>query len=160
MTLIEVGERGATVRDRKSLGFAKQLRTDQTAAEARLWYHLRAKRFSGVKFRRQTVIGPFIADFTCRTAMLIIEIDGDMHGSTTEYDADRTAYLSEQGWSVIRFTNTDVMHNIEAVLSTIGQRLPLSLTLSPKGRGNISLLNPHPNNPFDTTLLRRYHPAS
>ena len=128
MTLIEVGERGATVRDRKSLGFAKQLRTDQTAAEARLWYHLRAKRFSGVKFRRQTVNGPFIADFTCRAAMLVIEIDGDTHGSTAQYDAERTTYLEQQGWSVIRFTNTDVMHNLEAVLSTIAQRLPLSLT--------------------------------
>ena len=121
------------MRDRKSLGFAKQLRSSITPAEACLWYHLRAKRFAGVKFRRQSVIGPFIADFTCRAAMLIIEIDGDTHGSTTEYDADRTAYLSEQGWSVIRFTNTDVMQNIEAVLSMIAQRLPLSPTLSPKG---------------------------
>lgn len=73
------------MRDRKSLGFAKQLRSSLTPAEARLWYHLRAKRFAGVKFRRQSVIGPFIADFTCRVAMLIIEIDGDTHGSTTEY---------------------------------------------------------------------------
>ena len=65
--------------------------------------------------------------------MLVIEIDGDTHGSTDEYDADRTVYLSEQGWSVIRFTNTDVMHNPEAVLSTIAQRIPLSLTLSSEG---------------------------
>ena len=104
-----------------------------TASEARLWYHLRAKRFSGAKFRRQTVIGPFIADFTCRAAMLVIEIDGDTHGSTAEYDAERTAYLEQQGWSVLRFTNTDVMHNLEAVLSSIGQRLPLSPALSPEG---------------------------
>ena len=116
------------MRDRKSLKFAKQLRSDQTVAEARLWYHLRAKRFDGAKFRRQTVNGPFIADFTCRAAMLVIEIDGDTHGSTAQYDAERTTYLEQQGWSVIRFTNTDVMHNLEAVLSTIAQRLPLSLT--------------------------------
>ena len=121
------------MRDRKSLKFAKRLRTDMTAAEARLWYHLRAKRLSGVKFRRQAVIGPFIADFTCRAAMLVIEIDGDTHGSTAEYDTERTVYLEQQGWHVIRFTNTDVMHNLEAVLSSIGQRLPLSLTLSPEG---------------------------
>ena len=121
------------MRDRKSLGFAKQLPRDLTPAEARLWYHLRAKRFAGAKFRRQTVIGPYIADFTCRAAMLVIEIDGDTHGSTDEYDANRTAYLSEQGWSVIRFTNTEVMQNIEAVLSTIAQHLPLSPALSPEG---------------------------
>ena len=62
------------MRDGKSLGFAKQLRRELTPAEARLWYHLRAKRFSGVKFRRQTVVGPFIADFTCRAAMLVIRL--------------------------------------------------------------------------------------
>ena len=121
------------MRDRKSLKSAKQLRRDLTPAEARLWYHLRAKRFSGAKFRRQTVIGPFIADFTCRAAMLVIEIDGDTHGATAEYDAERTAYLEQQGWQVLRFTNTDVMRNLEAVLSMIAQRLPLSLALSPKG---------------------------
>ncbi|MCK0533509.1 endonuclease domain-containing protein [Sphingobium agri] len=116
------------MRHRKSLKFAKQLRRDLTPAETRLWYHLRAKRFSGAKFRRQTVIGPFIADFTCRAAMLVIEIDGDTHGATAEYDAERTAYLEQQGWQVLRFTNTDVMRNLEAVLSSIAQRLPLSLT--------------------------------
>ena len=115
------------MRDRKSLGFAKQLRRSLTPAEARLWYHLRAKRFAGVKFRRQTVIGPFIADFTCRASMLAIEIDGDTHGLTAQHDAERTTYLEQQGWSVIRFTNTEIMQNIEAVLSTIAQRVPLSL---------------------------------
>ncbi len=65
--------------------------------------------------------------------MLIIEIDGDTHGSTVEYDAERTLYLKQQGWSVIRFTNADVIHNLEAVLSTIAQRFPLSPTLSPEG---------------------------
>jgi very-short-patch-repair endonuclease len=116
------------VRDRKSLKSAKQLRRDLTPAEARLWYHLRAKRFAGVKFRRQTVIGPFIADFTCRTAMLVIEVDGDTHGSAIQYDAERTAFLEQQGWRVLRFTNADVLQNLEAVLSSIAQRLPLSLT--------------------------------
>ena len=65
--------------------------------------------------------------------MLIIEIDGDTHGSTSEYDAQRTGYLERQGWRVIRFTNSDVMHNIEGVLSTIAQHLPLSPALSPEG---------------------------
>ncbi|MBY2928495.1 endonuclease domain-containing protein [Sphingomonadales bacterium 56] len=106
------------------MNFAKQLRRDLTPAEARLWYNLRAKRFAGVKFRRQTVIGPYIADFTCRTAMLVIEVDGDTHGSAIQYDAERTAFLEQQGWRVLRFTNADVLQNLEAVLSTIAQRLP------------------------------------
>ncbi len=121
------------MRDRKSLEFAKQLRSSLTPAEARLWYNLRAKRLAGIKFRRQTVIGPYVADFTCRTAMLVIEIDGDTHGSTAQYDAQRTAYLERHGWSVLRFTNADVLHNLEAVLSTVAQRIPLSPALSPEG---------------------------
>ena len=135
------------MRDRKSLKFAKRLRADMTAAEARLWYHLRAKHFSGVKFRRQTVNGPFIADFTCRAAMLVVEIDGDTHGSTADNDAERTAYLEQQGWHVLRFTNMDVMQNIESVLSMIARRLPSPL----KGRGS-SLTTPSTRRPAPATI--------
>lgn len=65
--------------------------------------------------------------------MLVIEVDGDTHGSTADYDAQRTSYLEQQGWSVVRFTNSEVMENLEGVLSDMGQCLPLSLTLSPEG---------------------------
>ncbi|MBO9671672.1 MAG: endonuclease domain-containing protein [Sphingobium sp.] len=91
------------------------MRSVPTPAEAALWYHLRAHRFSGAKFRRQTVIGPFIADFTCRTAMLVIEIDGDTHGLRTKADAQRTELIEKAGWRVVRFSNAEVMGNIEAV---------------------------------------------
>lgn len=106
-------------RHQNSLRNAKSMRTNQTIAEERLWYHLRAHRFEGAKFRRQTVVGPFIADFTCRTAMLLIEIDGDTHGDRIDQDAERTKYLESKGWHVVRFTNTDVMGNVEAVLERI-----------------------------------------
>jgi very-short-patch-repair endonuclease len=98
-----------------------------TPAEIRLWHHLRAARFDRWKFRRQTVIGPYIADFTCRAAMLVVEIDGDTHAGQVTYDAHRTTFLEEQGWRVIRFTNADVMGNLEGVL----QRLQTSLCPSP-----------------------------
>ncbi len=98
-----------------------------TPAEIRLWHHLRAHRFDQWKFRRQTVIGPYIVDFTCRTAMLVVEIDGDSHAMQAGYDASRTAFLESHGWRVIRFTNADVMANPEGVL----QQLQSSLSPSP-----------------------------
>ena len=104
---------------RTSLSNAKSMRSVPTPAEAALWYHLRAHRFDGVKFRRQTVIGPFIADFTCRSAMLVIEIDGDMHGDRAAQDAERTAFIEARGWRVVRFTNADVMGNLEGVLQRL-----------------------------------------
>jgi very-short-patch-repair endonuclease len=66
-----------------------------TPAEIRLWHHLRAGRFDAWKFRRQTVIGPYIADFTCRAAMLVVEIDGDTHATQMDYDTRRTTFLEE-----------------------------------------------------------------
>lgn len=79
------------------------------------------------EFRRQTVIGPYIADFTYRAAMLVVEIDGDTHVMQIDYDTRRTAFLAAQGWRVIRFTNSDVIGNLEGVL----QQLQSSLSPSP-----------------------------
>ncbi|MBJ6120343.1 endonuclease domain-containing protein [Sphingomonas sp. BT553] len=103
------------------------MRSEMTPAEVRLWHHLRAGRFDQLKFRRQTVIGPYIADFTCRAAMLVVEVDGDTHATQTTYDANRTTFLEQQGWRVIRFTNADVIRNLEGVL----QQLQSSLSPSP-----------------------------
>ena len=89
-------------------------------------YNLRAHRFAGWKFKDQTVLAPYIVDFSCRSAMLIVEVDGDTHGMTAEYDARRTTILKEQGWQVLRFTNVDVMTNIEGVLTTLSAALLLS----------------------------------
>jgi very-short-patch-repair endonuclease len=112
---------------------AKAMRSEPTPAEARLWYYLRAKRFEGVKFIRQNANGLAVVDFVARSRKLIIEVDGDTHGSdeATARDAERTARLEKQGYHVIRFTNADVMGNVEAVLAAIGDALvarPLSPT--------------------------------
>ena len=120
-------------RDQISLSHAKTMRAGPTPAEARLWYHLRAHRFGGHKFRRQTVIGPYIADFTCRSAMLVIEIDGDSHGDRVSEDAERTRQIELRGWHVVRFSNGDVMGKIEAVLEQLGALLAPLPALSPEG---------------------------
>jgi len=110
------------------LANAKASRREMTPAEARLWFHLRGKRFDHAKFRRQTPIGRYVGDFTCRAAMLVVEVDGDTHADSVAYDAKRTASLEVLGWRVLRFTNADVMGNIDGVLLTIRSALPLSPT--------------------------------
>jgi hypothetical protein len=80
------------MRDPELLHRAKEMRTNPTPAEARLWYHLRAHRFENHKFRHQTVLAPYIVDFTSRTAMLAIEVDGDTHATQQDYDARRTRF--------------------------------------------------------------------
>lgn len=111
------------MRDQTALDRAKSLRTQQTPMESRLWLALRAKRFQGVKFRRQKVIGPYIVDFACRDPLLVIELDGDSHGTQAEHDAWRTAFLETQGYRVVRFTNADVMGNLEGVLELIAREI-------------------------------------
>jgi len=120
------------------LEHAKDLRREMTPAEARLWYHLRAKRFDGVKFIRQNPRAGAIVDFVARSRKLIIEVDGDTHAGDEAIakDAERTARLERQGYHVIRFTNAEVMGNMEAVLAAISDALaarPLSPALSPAG---------------------------
>jgi very-short-patch-repair endonuclease len=92
--------------------------------ETRLWHALRAKRFNGAKFRQQVVVGRYIVDFACPLPkMLIVEVDGDTHGSQQAYDERRTAFLHSRGYQVLRFTNHDVGTNIEGVLTTIAAAL-------------------------------------
>jgi very-short-patch-repair endonuclease len=100
--------------------FARELRQPQTLAEATLWRHLRNRNLK-YKFRRQHPIGFFIIDFYCAEARLLIEIDGDSHlvKEQMEYDLARTEYLEELGYKLIRFTNDDVRHNINAVADEI-----------------------------------------
>ena len=123
------------MRDRRLIEFAKQMRREQTEPEIRLWFELRAQRFNGIKFRRQKVIGRYIADFSSREPMIVVEVDGDTHGVQESYALARSRYFEEQGYQVIRFTNHDVMTNIDGVLTQLALfagRAPLP-TLSPEG---------------------------
>ena len=100
---------------------ARELRRAVTPGERRLWQYLRSGQFAGYGFRRQHPVGPFIVDFFCPAVKLVIEVDGDSHAEQAEYDAERTRWLGEQKrYRVIRSTNEEVQHNIEAVVETIG----------------------------------------
>jgi len=111
------------MRDPRLAAHAKSMRREPTPAEQRLWLELRAKRFEGVKFRHQKVIGHYIADFASRNPMLVIELDGDTHGIAADYDKVRTAFLEDLGYRVVRFTNAEVMGNLSGVLEAIAQIL-------------------------------------
>ena len=101
----------------KTNPFAKDLRVNSTDAEQRLWQRLRNRQLGGHKFRRQVTVGPFIADFACIDARLIVEIDGGQH--CEQRDGARTEFLTSRGYRVIRFWNHDVLENIEGVLQSI-----------------------------------------
>jgi len=97
---------------------AVELRRCATTAEARLWHHLRGRQL-GVKVRRQHPIGPFIADFCILEQRVVIELDGGIHATQVERDAARTALLEAAGYRVIRFTNAQVLDQIDAVLTQL-----------------------------------------
>ncbi len=109
------------MRDRRLTAFARALRRDSTDAERRIWALLRANRLSGHSFRRQHPIGQYIADFYCRAARLVVELDGGQHAdpASVEYDRRRAAALSEMDIHVIRFSNHDALKSPEAIVRTI-----------------------------------------
>jgi very-short-patch-repair endonuclease len=118
---------------------ARRLRRDMTDAERTIWNDLRAHRLNGASFRRQKPIGPYIVDFICETANLIIEIDGGQHYEPPgiEKDAQRDRYLAFEGYNVLRFSNHDVLTNKAGVLETITTALQAkapSLTSPASGR--------------------------
>jgi very-short-patch-repair endonuclease len=104
---------------------ARSLRRNATSAERRLWQGLRREQVADFRFRRQVVLGGFIADFACLEARMVIEVDGATHSTAHELarDAPRSAPLAAQGYDVLRFTNDDVFHNLDGVLETIDLRL-------------------------------------
>jgi very-short-patch-repair endonuclease len=96
---------------------AKTMRREMTPAERLLWQRLRNNQINGFHFRRQQIISGFIAGFYCHTAALVAEVDGPWH--EPGYDQERDAILARYGISVLRFTNEDVLHKTEEVLTAI-----------------------------------------
>ena len=101
---------------------AQRLRREATPAERKLWQVLGASRL-GVKFSRQMPVGDYVCDFLSRSAMLAIELDGDSHSTTPDYDARRTRFIEARGITVIRFSNADVMGNLDGVAAAIRKSL-------------------------------------
>ncbi|MAT41675.1 MAG: restriction endonuclease [Anaerolineaceae bacterium] len=106
---------------------ARKLRKRSTPAEKHLWGKLRGKQLSGLKFRRQHPITPYIVDFYCAEVRLVIEIDGEIHQFQQDQDQFREDWLKAQGLTVIRFTNSQVLNNINWVLIEI-QKICSSIT--------------------------------
>src|SRR3989338_6704303 len=106
-------------RRKRPIEDARSLRRRQTKAEEHLWQYLRNRQLCGFKFRRQVPFGPFVADFLCAEAQLIIELDGRTHVGREQYDRKRTAYLESHGYSVMRFPNHAVFHDLDRVLLKI-----------------------------------------
>ena len=95
------------------------MRSDPAPAEKKLWSCLRDRQLNGFKFRRQHVVGAYIADFYCHQLHLVVEIDGASHGHREEYDSTRTQILNRGGDRVIRFANEDVYDFLDSVLEEI-----------------------------------------
>lgn len=104
--------------DKQKTERARGLRKVENDAEEALWFELRARRLNGFKFVRQLPIGPYFADFACRQAGLVVEVDGSQHANSG-YDARRDDYMTLNGWNVVRFWNGCVLQDRDRVLETI-----------------------------------------
>jgi very-short-patch-repair endonuclease len=104
---------------------ANHLRQTLTDAESLLWYRLRDRRLGGHKFRRQVPLGPYVADFVCMSARVVVEVDGGQHAEAKPYDEARTRYLRSKGFRVIRFWNNEVLASLDGVLQVILETLTL-----------------------------------
>jgi very-short-patch-repair endonuclease len=102
---------------------ARVLRRNMTEAERQLWRILRLRQISRYKFRRQVPLGRFVSDFVCHEARLIVEIDGGQHDLSLPREVERTTFLHNEGYRVLRFWNNEVLANLEGVFDTIAGEL-------------------------------------
>jgi very-short-patch-repair endonuclease len=98
---------------------AKQMRHEPVLYEQRLWKLLRDRRLEGLKFRRQVVIGRYVADFVCFRHRLIVEADGPLHDVRAVRDAERDAWLKDEGFRVLRFENRQIENRSHEVIAAI-----------------------------------------
>ncbi|MBV8409252.1 MAG: endonuclease domain-containing protein [Alphaproteobacteria bacterium] len=105
------------------VSYAQTLRTNATEPERILWQRLRRRQLNGFKFRRQRPVGPYVCDFACLEAALIVELDGSQHVVQAPYDITRDAFLRAQGFRVLRFWNGDVLSRLDWIVETIFEAL-------------------------------------
>jgi very-short-patch-repair endonuclease len=101
---------------------ARQLRARMTDAERKLWFALKDRRFAAFKFRRQVPVGPYVADFLCFEARLIVGVDGAQHADSVR-DIERDSWLAQNEFRVLRFWNNDVLRNLEGGLTVLSEQL-------------------------------------
>ena len=121
----------------RALDAARDLRAAATDAERELWLHLRGGRLLGFKFRRQHPVPPYVVDFYCDSAKLVVEVDGSQHSEAA--DAARTQTLQARGLHILRFWDNEVLINtravLEAIVSAVENRT-LTPTPLPTGEGS------------------------
>ncbi|MGH8532698.1 MAG: endonuclease domain-containing protein [Gammaproteobacteria bacterium] len=105
---------------------ARKLRAEISDAEKRLWRHLRKRQLGEYQFRRQHPLGRYVVDFVCLEARLIIEVDGGQHMERAAYDRQRTEWLEQNGFRVLRFWNHEVMNHTDSVMAGISHALRFS----------------------------------
>ena len=117
--------------------FARRLRANSTEAEKCLWRRLRRRTVAGFRWRRQAPIGPYIADFVCLEARVVVDGDGDQHADSRR-DAVRDAWFAAQGFRTLRFWNHEILGNTDGVVEAIYGALtnPPTPTLPRKGGGS------------------------
>jgi adenine-specific DNA-methyltransferase len=98
---------------------ARDLRRRQTDTEERLWQAVRNRQLAGARFKRQQPVGPFVVDFFCPKACLVVEVDGAVHDAQQEYDAERDVILEQAGYRILRVTADEVERDLASVLSRI-----------------------------------------
>ena len=114
---------------------ARERRKRIAPSEGLLWSILRARKLFGLKFRREHPMGGFIADFACEAKMLVVEIDGGYHDRIEEQDVAREMILRELGWDVVRFTDSDVEQDAEAIGQAIAKHLGLEYSFQRRKGG-------------------------
>jgi very-short-patch-repair endonuclease len=134
---------------RSDIERARGLRNRMTDAELRLWLRLRCEQLDRFRFRRQIPIGPYVVDFVCFKAQLMVEVDGGQHATNEAQDTRRTEWLASQGFRVLRFWNTDVLGETDAVVGQIANAIRNPLPDPPhEGEGTCPL---HPLNDGEGT---------
>jgi very-short-patch-repair endonuclease len=121
------------------LEFQRRARHNPTEPEKKLWSALRNRQIAEAKFRKQTWLCGYLVDFYCAEARLAIEVDGDTHAHQQDYDEQRTMRLEAEGFRVIRFSNDDVMRNLEGVVASVGEALSPSPSHSAAPSGPLPL---------------------
>ncbi len=110
---------GARFRPGRPTARARNLRNEPTNAEARRWLQLKGSLPGGLRFSRQRPIAGYFGDFVCRSARLVVALDGSQHAEAAEYNAARTRTIDAAGYRVLRFWNNDPTTNMAGVLETI-----------------------------------------
>ncbi|QIG80479.1 endonuclease domain-containing protein [Stakelama tenebrarum] len=113
---------------------ARKLRNRATPAERMLWRRLNGRKL-GVRFNRQMPVGPFVCDFMCRSEMLIVELDGHSHDVRTEADDLRQRFIESRGFRVLRFSNAEVLGNVDGVIEGIAFALKKGPPPAPPASG-------------------------